>query len=131
MKAAWAATRKGAPSAPALLRPGEDRDAWGSDDRRGAGARERDFRGGRRRGGEFGRDDYRRESSAFADDRGEGRREFGRGPCRYDQAYPGPEFRGLERGSGPWEGGFEERRFRADHRGHGPRGYRRLRRAHP
>jgi hypothetical protein len=102
------------------FQPGEDRDAWGADDRRGAGARERDFGGGRRRGGEFGRDDFRgRERGAYADDRGEGRREFGRGPGRYDQAYRGPDV------SGPWEGGFEERRFRADHRGHGPKGYRR------
>lgn len=109
------------------FRPGEDRDAWGFDDRRGARQRERDISAGwRERGGEFGRDEHRdeyrgRERGAFADYRGEGRREFGRGPGRYDQDYPGPDL------GGAWgERGGEERRFRAgEHRGHGPKGYRR------
>lgn len=88
------------------FRSAEERDAWGADARRGA----------------FGRDDYRdRERGGFADDRGEGRRAFDRWPGRFDQDYPGPDI------SGAWADRMgDERRFGAgEHRGHGPKGYRR------
>lgn len=112
-------------------RGGEDRDrgAWGFDERAGAAARGRDLGGYYGHGEEFGRDEYsRREGGVFAgaDYRGEGRREFGRGPGRYDQ----DEVRAVRAARAERRGG--QRRLHEGihkgegmHRGHGPKGYRR------
>jgi hypothetical protein len=104
---------------------GAEREAWGRDERGGVAMGTRDVGGYYGYGeDEFGRDEYRsREGGVFsgADYRGAAGRELARAAGRYGPGYLGPDV-----------GAVREARIaqarptrQGEHRGHGPRGYRR------